>query len=190
MPAAVPLIVGASAPLIIGATVFGAISSRDAAKRQNEAIKKAGASTQQAATIQSEQVVNAARLERRKLALAAAQVEGRIRALAFTSGQGTSGSFGTLIRQNTITDIENEEIININLQSQIAAIRTGAQAQVDQLGAGLTSPSLAGITGGLGGLSTGLSIVTALSGIGELLNPPTPVTNDPKLAARITTGLG
>ena len=164
--------------LVAGTTVLQASAARNVAEQRNDAIERSQQSLTASTVALQQQLTDSAALERRKVALNAAQIEGRIRAARATAGQGMSGTTLALIRQNDITEGENLNIIGTNLTNQIARVQSGFDAQAAQLSAGVVNEGLATLTGGLSGLSTGLSLTSGLMGISKFLNS-TPA-NDPR----------
>lgn len=166
-----PLSIG----LAVGTAAIGASASRAQAEQNNAAIGRSQESLVRSTAAQQQQIADAAALEKRKLNLQSAQIEGRIRAA--TGGQ--SGSDLALIRQNSITLAENLGTVDINFKNQIERIQSGHEANATQLQAGLIDPGLATFTGGLGGFQTGLSIVTGLGQLSQLSRTPQPQQPEP-----------
>lgn len=158
-------------------TAIGASASNQAAQQQNAAIDRSQQSLVRSTAAAQQQVTDAAALERRKVALNAAQIEGRIRAARATGGQGMGGTTLALIRQNDITEGENLNVIDTNLSNQIDRIQSGFEAQSSQLSAGVVNSGLATLTGGLSGLGTGLNLTLGLANVSRLLD--TPVATQP-----------
>jgi hypothetical protein len=176
------MVFAATTALAIGASTY---LSAQAAKRQNEAIENA-MSSQQGSTIAAQgQIAERAGLERLKASRQAAQIEGKLRVAAAEAGTGIGGSFARLSLQNTFDEGLNQKIIQQNYENQIAGVRSGLAANLDQLESQTVSPILAAFAGGVSGLSTGLSIGNAFNQFDLLSDtdkpgPYTPVT-DPVL---------
>lgn len=171
---------------LTAATTFATASSQQrAAEQQNAAIGRSQQSLTKSTAVTQQQLVDAAQLERLKVARQAAQIEGRIRAARGTAGQGMDGTTLALIRQNDITAAENQSVIGMNLQNQIARVQSGYEADAARLSAGYTDPSLALFTGGLSGLNTGLNLTVGLMGVSKYLSTPKPTEPDPFLPINI-----
>lgn len=167
MAAAVPL-------LAIGGAAFGATTSFMGAKSQNAALRQSMASQQAAAQQQMGQVSQAAAVEREKRLKEAQQIQGRIRVAAGEAGVGMGGSIAALSQQSELDLGTNLAIIDQNYANNIAAIRSGAQANLQSLASNISNPIFDALSGGMSGASTGLSIGGAVSNWTTLQNTPKP----------------
>ena len=152
------------AALAVGGAVIGGAG----AKSQNAAIGRSMRSQAEAAGIQQNQLAQRAGLERRKRIAEARQIEGRIRVLAAADGVGVGGSWLALLRQADADAATNLQTLDTNYANQIAAVRSGAQANLDALSARVQNELLAAFAGGARGYQTGLSINSARRSLAEL----------------------
>lgn len=145
--------------LAIGTGAAGTGTSVYSAVQQNQAIKRQSEATRQSAATQARQLQEQASVERQKRAREAQQVRGRLAALASDAGVGlNSGSQRALGQQSLYDEMASREIVNRNLRSQIAAVQSGAQANLESLSAQQQSPIISGVMGGLQGFQTGIQI--------------------------------
>lgn len=154
-----------SDPVIWGLVIggIGAATSAVQAREQNKAIKKSAASQRQAAAIQVGQLQDAAEVERDKRIQDQRRISARLRVAAGESGLALGVGTPLALQNQTQADLDtNLGILDRNLNSQIAAVNTGAQANINALDAQQINPLLATFTGGMGGASTGLSIGGAI----------------------------
>jgi len=133
---------------VLGGTnsIFGALS-------QNSAADRAMAAQRDAARSSMGQAANAAGLEAAKNARRRAQILGEVRAM---DNPGTAA--GLLLRQADVDASINDQIIKANYSAQARAIRAGYTASAEQIASNTINPLLAGLTGIIGGVSTGLSL--------------------------------
>jgi|GEM_PF-3703287 len=154
---------GAAAATQTGLTLF-------TANEQNKAIQDAQNANAQAAAVRNQQLVNQSALEKAKQQRQAAQIEARIRVAAGQAGtSSSSGTFAALLQQADTDSALNLDILDTNLQTQLAASNAGQQADATRLQSSAQNPLLAGISGALSGTSTGLSLA---GGIQQLNKPP------------------
>lgn len=143
----------------IATAAAGAGTSAYSAVQQNQAIKRQSNSVRDAAATQARQLQEQASVERQKRAREAQQVRGRLAALSSDAGVGlNSGSQQALAQQSLYDEMASREIVNRNLRSQIAAVQSGAQANLESLSAQQQSPIISGVMGGLQGFQTGIQI--------------------------------
>lgn len=140
-----------------GLAVTGGVTSFLSARAQNQAIAGQASASRRAAAVQSEQLREQAAQSRDEASRRAQQVEGRLRAASGETGQDITSQ----TRQIGFDLSRGIDTINTNLFNSLAAVASGSAAQ--QLGflGQQRSPLLAGATGALQGLSTGLSIEQA-----------------------------
>lgn len=148
------------AALAIGGTAMGAATSAVGASARNRAIAASMQSQRSAMATQQRQVQQSAAVERAKQIQQAQQIAGRLRVAAGESGVGMGGSMAALLRQTDLDAGMNLAILDQNLANQLAAIRTSGMAHMQQTASQAQNPLLAGIGGGLQGLSTGLSVAS------------------------------
>lgn len=148
-------IAAASTAVGTGASILGA-------QQQNRAVRRSIESTRRAGQIQEQQTSKQASQELERIRRERDQIVGRLRVAAGQAGTVTSAtSFGDLTMQTGTDASINSQIVMENFQSQIDAIRTGTQANVDSAASRYRNPLLDTISGGFQGLSTGLQIGTA-----------------------------
>ena len=148
---------GAEVAILAISTVATAATAYAGAQQQNRAIRRASQSQQRAADIQSAQVRQAAELEKQKRMKEAARIRGLIRAREADAGV-TGGSYDALVRQTAADEALNLSILDQNKRNQIAAVQSGATAEIERLSAGVSNELLAAFGGGLSGAQTGLQI--------------------------------
>lgn len=147
--------------LIIGGLT--ATTSAIQAERQNKATKRAAASQAESARIQTQQLRDSAAVERDKRIQEQRRISARLRVAAGESGLSLGSGTPLALQNQTQTDLNtNLGLLDQNLDSQILAVQSGAQANIHALEAQTINPLLATFTGGLSGASTGLSIGTAI----------------------------
>lgn len=127
------------------------------ARQQNKAMARSMDSQARAVEIQQRQLAQQAGLERMSNERREAQAIGRIRAAAGSAGV-SGGSVAALENQAAADAAINNTTILANYRNQIDAVRTGGQANLDQLASQYQSPILAGISGAMRGAQTGLAI--------------------------------
>lgn len=148
-------------PLTIGATAFGAATSAYGAYAQNQALSHAAGSYNQAARVQTNQVASQGAAERGENRRTADQIAARARVLSIAAG-GSAGSVADIDRTLVFDAARNAQISRDNEAARIAAIRSGNEAALASLRGQARLAILDTISGGLYGLSTGLSISSAL----------------------------
>lgn len=155
----------AETAIILG-SIFGGIGAATSAvqaSKQNKALKNAAASQSQAAAIQTTQLTDAAAVEREKRIDDQRRIAARLRVASGEAGLSLGSGTSLALQNQSVSDLStNLSILERNLQSQIAAVNTGAQANINALEAQTINPLLAGYSGGLGGATTGLSIGGAI----------------------------
>lgn len=172
----------ATAMLAIGGagSLFGAGTSFMGAQKQNAALRQSMASQQAAAQQQMGQVAQAAAVEREKRLKEAQQIQGRIRVAAGEAGIGMGGSIAALSRQSELDLGTNLAIIDQNYANNIAAIRSGAQANLQSLSSQIGNPILNAFSGAFSGAGTGLAIGGAVGDWMTLQNTPKPTRQQVK----------
>ena len=155
---------GVSAALIIGAVSAAASAgvAYEGAQRQNKAAKKAIESQNRAAATQTRQVQSAAELEKQKIAAQSARTRALLRVSAADNG-GEGGSFDALMQQTAQDEALNLSILEANRKNQLAAVLSGAEANLIALSSKLTTPILDSGLAGISGFSTGLQIGGAVN---------------------------
>ena len=149
------------AALVLGGV--GAVTSAVAAERQNDANSRARRSQQQAAAVQTQQLEDAAAVEREKRLQDQRRIAARLRVAAGESGLALGSGTAEALQQQTQTDLStNLGLIDQNLANQTLAVESGLEANLAALEAQEINPLIATFTGGLGGASTGLAIGSAL----------------------------
>lgn len=152
MEAVIPLAIAQA-----GIAGYGAV-------QQNQATKRSARAAREGAAVQSEQLSDAADLERRKRETEAHLVRSRLRVIAAEAGLGFEGSFADLERQADIDEQTNLAIIDQNLYNQRRRVASGLEADLSTLSGRLTNPLLSAFQGGLSGATTGLQIASAFPG--------------------------
>lgn len=128
------------------------------ANAQNDAIMASARSVVAAAGVESEQISQAAALDRQKHLNASQLAIGRARVLGTARGVGQGGSVEAIQRQIDYDAAVNNRIIDINRGNQIRRVRSEARAHLARLAGQTVAPAVVGLTGALEGIGTGLSI--------------------------------
>jgi len=171
--------VGASAliPLIVGGTtVASTVLSVAQARAQNKAIRRSIESQKKAAEFEKNQLKERAALEADKMRRKEEQIRGRIAVSVAERGVGFGGSFNTLNMQAGLDRLTNNKITETNLNNQIIRVQSGLQANIDKLSSDIQNPLLAGFTGAMSGLQSGLSLGSGIQKI-QANRTPTPTGN-------------
>lgn len=180
---------GLEIPAMLAISAAGAAASAYGAVQMNQRIK-AGIAMQQQANVQRQeqlvsqralienQVTTRAAAEMRMKEMQAAMAKGRVRAGAAMSGLSTGSgvgqqlmsqlSFDEFFAKNAI-DVGRYEAIrraNLDYQQQSLASSQAYQTQAMNYSMQQQNPFLSGITGGLTGMGTGLSIMGGLRQMG------------------------
>ncbi len=155
--------------LAVGLAAAGAGTSVMAARSQNKAIEQQMDAQAKAAGIQQQQLTQQAAVEQTQREREADAIRGRIRVANAESGFGTGGgTFGALMQQADFDEAFNLQILDNNLSNNLAAVKTGADANLASLESKTQNVLLQGITGAIGGASTGLSLG---QGINNIMKP-------------------
>ena len=143
---------------------LGAFSSVSAARQQNELAKDQAKSVTLAANIKSQQLSNAAQLQRIKLSRERDRLVGSLRVAGAEAGVNVAGSsFGALQRQANFDAELSKSIIDQNLQNQTLALNSEVQSSIQRIGASTQNSLLQGFLGVIGGGQAGLQIASGLS---------------------------
>ena len=153
-----------TAALVIGGVTAAASAgiAYEGAARQNKAANKAIESQNKAASTQTRQINTAAALEAEKRRAEAAKIRALLRVNAADNG-GEGGSFDALINQANQDEALNMSILEANRKNQLAAVLSGAEANLIALSSKLTTPILDSGLAGISGFSTGLQIGGAVN---------------------------
>ncbi len=143
----------------------GAAMSVARASEQNAAINEAQQDVRRAHRARAQQTADQAGLARQQQAEQGREVRGRLRAAAGAAGITGSGSLSALATEATLVAGGNRAVINRNLANQQLMLQSQAQSQLKQLESQEQSQFLAGASGAVGGLQTGLNISTGLSNL-------------------------
>jgi hypothetical protein len=142
--------------------VVGAAESVSAASAQNRAAHRSAVTANAAAVAKTQQIEDAAALERTKTQNQFEQIRGRLRVAGAAAGVGLGGSFDALDEQAAVDENLNKQVINTNTTNQVASVRSGLDADLTSLASHTMSTILAGFTGGVTGAETGLRVSTAV----------------------------
>lgn len=157
---------GVSAALAIGTALASTAATAGAsayqASQQNKALRRSEESTRRATEVQNRQLAAAAGQELEVRRREADQTRGRIRVSAGEAGIGLGGSYAAMMRQADFDLAMNQQIIRQNFMNNVNATNSGYMASMAQLSAQRRNPLLDAFTGGLQGMSTGLSIGSSL----------------------------
>lgn len=164
----------AAGPLIpalsIGTAIFGAFTNAAAARQQNQAVQSSLQSQREALRIKQQQQSSQAGIEKQKRINEAAQIQGRLRVAAGEAGVGLGGSAAALARQAEFDKAVNLSIIDANFQRRIAFGQAQFRSTAAQTVSQTQNPLIAGFSGAVSGLETGLRIGRTAQDIG-LLQP-------------------
>ena len=137
------------------------------ARQQSAAARKSQEAAAEQLQARRKDLARRAQIQKKAVRRQGAQLRGRAR-VAFA---GESGTESQLIRQIDADTGLNISILDANRLSQAAESLSIFNAQVSQLESRKISPVIAGFTGALEGISTGLSIANAGVNIVYALNP-------------------
>lgn len=165
---------GGTELLIAGLTIAGAAVSAKQAQDQNRALSRSAGSAERGQRIQSKQIREAAVLEQRKIESQAARVRGLIRVSGAARGVGISGSVESQLLQADFDERLGIDAINANQASALEFARSRLEAIGIDLSGREMNSILAGFSGGLQGLSTGLSIANTIPSESSTTIPKTP----------------
>lgn len=148
---------GVETALVLGAV--SAATAAGAAQQQNQKVKAAKEANTASVRVQARQLEDQAKVEQSRRIRQAEAVRGRVMALAAERGlTGESGSILAELRQATGDESVDLGLIEQNLRSRILSLSSAGNANLTELGTRQQSSLNAGIAGGVGGFSTGLSI--------------------------------
>lgn len=149
--------------IAIATTVIGAGLAAVQAQQQNQAVKRSIQSQRQAATVQSRQVQEQARIRAQQRLADLHRTEGALRVAGAAAGVGVGGSYGQLQDAAALGAQLDLNIIGRNATNNEAAVVSETQARIAQLNSQISSPILAGIAGGLQGYAAGAGINSSLA---------------------------
>jgi len=151
----------------IGTGVLG-VSSVAQAIQQNDAAKKAESAQRRAAAVQQDQLRAAADVERTKRIEEQRRISARLRVAAGESGLSLGGGTVNALQFQTESDLEtNLGLIDQNLDNQILAVQSGAEANIASLQSSVSNPLFAGLSGAIGGALTGLQLGQGIQSLQE-----------------------
>lgn len=159
---------GAAAGAGAGLGVLQGVTSILGAGAQQDAVENSAA-------IQAKQLSDQRVNEQENRKAQALALRGRLRVIAADAGTGFGGSEAQLEAANQYAANRDAKIIDQNYQNSLAAINAGVQNA-----AAANNPLLAGLGGGITGLSTGLSLGAAYNSFAT----PVPSTQQPGWYAR------
>jgi len=151
-----------AAPLVLGG--LSAIASFEGARQQNKYARRQAKAQNQALAIQAEQLGEQSQQQMTQQQREAARIQGRLRVAAGESGLGAGGTFDALTRQTTLNLSENIGNIQSNLANNLNLL-SSRQVSED---ANRVDPLLAGLTGGIGGYSTGMNLETGTRQLNQM----------------------
>lgn len=149
-------------PLLAGLAVVSAGLAARQSRHGNQAVRNSLESARRAAGVQIAQLRSSAKEAKARNVRNQQIMLGQIRVAAAESGTGFGGSWADIERQALHDAQYNSEIIDINAQSAIDNVLSGFEASRVSLESQITNPIIAGFTGGLQGLMTGLAITSQL----------------------------
>ncbi len=162
------IIAGASAAVSGGTAITSTVLQNRA---QQEAADAQSALARQQARQLMTVAQQKAQIERGKKINEGNLVRSRLRVAAGESGIGYGGTFEALMRQIDFDASSNVAIVEQNLSNRLSSIRLGEASQLASLTAIPDSPILAGLSSGVQGFSTGLSIASAAGSLQGADNP-------------------
>jgi hypothetical protein len=148
--------------LAAATTVAGTASGAFSSMSGNSAVAGGIASANDSANASLSQLASSAALERRRQVSDAEKILGRIRVARSESGN----TLESQERQTMIDAATNVATINTNLSNNRARVISERDAAVARLRSQRSNPLVAGLLGGLEGLSTGLSLGSGLTSLG------------------------
>lgn len=149
---------------VTSAGAMGAMSYINA-ENQNSSAKKQAEATNKATEAQQKQLVEQAALEKQKRVSEAQQIRSKLRVASGESGVALASAE----RQAGFDLSLNLNVLNDNLENQLALVRSQGQADLAALEGRYQNTLLSTLTGGLQGAATGLAITNAVSGIGDAI---------------------
>lgn len=175
---AVPLAIGVGkaatstaglAAIAAATTAAGAATSVVQSRQRNDAIEDSQEAAAGQLRQQQTQIARRAAIQRMASVRNQQRIIGATRVGLSSQGRVGDGSTLALLQQAAISGELNREIIDIGAGNQVEGAVARFQSQVASLNRGRTGTTLAGIGGGLQGLSTGLSIATSATSVQESL---------------------
>lgn len=151
---------GGGIPLV--SAIGGGVIAGQQARERNKAIEKSQQTVGTQFREQQRQIGQRAAIHRLAITRQQHRLIGRIRVAGSQAGT-TGGSTLSLIRQADFDAELNRTISDISSRNLVEAARHRFFAQIQSLAGGIVNPTLAGLSGALGGASTGLSIQGAVS---------------------------
>tara|TARA_Y100000310_G_C20556786_1_gene750969 strand:- start:277 stop:855 length:579 start_codon:yes stop_codon:yes gene_type:complete len=152
-----------------GTAAFTAASSIAQSRQQSAAAEASQEAAAGQLRQQQQQIARRAAIQRMAALREQQRVIGATRVGLSSLGRVSDGSTQALLQQAAISGELNREIIDIGAGNLRESAVSRFQSQVAGLNRGRTDTTLAGIGGGLQGLSTGLSITNAAQSVGESL---------------------
>lgn len=131
------------------------------AQQQNKAVKRSIQSQRQAATVQSHQVQEQARVRAQQRLADLHRTQGALRVSGAAAGVGTGSSYAQLEDAAALGAALDTNIIGRNATNNLTAIASDASARIAQLNASRVNPLLAGLAGGMKGYAAGSSMSAA-----------------------------
>ena len=153
------LIAAGTTALGTGMSVMQAQQANKAADAQHEAEKRA-------AEIQAKQLEIQSSFQKEEVTRKANLLQSSILVAAGESGIGYGGTFNALMNEVAMTDARNRAIIEDNTFLNIERVKSGVSPKAPDV-----NPFLSGLSGGLGGLSAGLSLTSNINDIGKKKPP-------------------
>jgi hypothetical protein len=179
----IPMMIGAAVTL--AATAASTTMSVMAASQQNQAIAASMKAQQEATRAQQQQLADQVGMEKEKVRRQTGQIIGRMRVAGGESGLGFGGSMQALQQQANMDMGMNLQAMDQNYWNQIGAVQSGHRANMAQMQGQVQNPLIAGFTGGLTGMSTGLQIGGGIESFGRMVSTPKPVAPKPYTAGRL-----
>jgi len=130
-----------------------------AGETQAEYMRRSYASQQEAVSAENRMIRDQETLEKKKAINQARLIASRIRVTAGESGLGFGGTYEALLRQSDYDTAINLGIIGQNAQNQFAS----AAGKMQPINSREYNPLFAGLSAGIGGYATGLSLGDSLT---------------------------
>lgn len=154
---------GLTAALLIGATT-AAISAKQA-QEQNKANARSAKSIRDAQAVAEGQGAGVASMERYKRQNEANAIIARLAVAGAERGVGTGGTAAAIAASEAYNATIDNAITNRNAEYRAARVASEAEANITSVMSRNVNPLLAAFTGGLNGITAGLSIGGAIQSL-------------------------
>lgn len=160
-----------SAIVALAAAAASASASAYGAYQQNQNVKKAKKSANEAAAINVRQLDQQASVERMKREQESQRIKAAIRVASTAAGGGFDGSsYSALVTQTEIDRTTNTAIADRSQDNNLARIASGLNANLNELDSRRQNVLVSGLMGGIQGAQAGFGLA---QGFSDLFAPST-----------------